>query len=704
MRLDKKLLKIIVSALTIFLVLGSAALLYLNFKDKIFKSQIIDSKFLESEEKLAQEIKLSNKNSRKAIVNLEKIKDLPSKLENRRKYILAKLYQKIDEPALAFMRAYEIEGDYIPQYSGQLKIDLAQKIGLESIVLKELQILNKKYPKEAQYSYELAKCYLRQNMKEEAQKAFLAVQKNFPKSEYALGSDYYLANLSQDPVEKKKYLQNYLKSSPGGSLAYLIVDQITASADKKEFAPLVNHIAISYFHQKQYAKAIEIFDPSIDSPDLYINEISESYIALGKKEEAKKLIISALPHLNDAEVANKAIDSLLKLTSNDEFMVSIESIKDQIPSGFRDRILWELAVVSDAKEDFAKVYELYPESLYAAESLAKVFWKEYQRENYHRAIELFKQHWNKYDFAKSHSFVAFWAGKIYLKQEEINSAKEVFNNLIISHPHSYYSFRAQQILDKKDKWYLLPGANEFSSFPQWNLPDTYKDEAIAKDFGEDILELTKLQDYKFIINLENKLKLDEKFKLWLYAKDSNYLKMIEIARTILKEEDQINYEKSEFQFAYPLPYSDLIADETGKNLKIDPMLAHALILQESHYQKDIVSPVGAVGLMQLMPYTAKSLAKELEIKPPRTYDLMQADINIKLGVKYMEEVFGKFSNNMINSIASYNAGPAAVSGWQTKYATIKDVDEYVENIPYDETRNYVKHVLENYWIYKKLYS
>jgi len=104
-----------------------------------------------------------------------------------------------------------------------------------------------------------------------------------------------------------------------------------------------------------------------------------------------------------------------------------------------------------------------------------------------------------------------------------------------------------------------------------------------------------------------------------------------------------------------------------------------------------------------MPYTAKVVARRLNLRPPRKYDLMHADINIKLGVNYMEEVFGQFENNMINAIASYNAGPVAVKKWMNLYQEA-DKDYYIESIPYEETRNYVKQVLANYWIYRELYS
>jgi len=105
-----------------------------------------------------------------------------------------------------------------------------------------------------------------------------------------------------------------------------------------------------------------------------------------------------------------------------------------------------------------------------------------------------------------------------------------------------------------------------------------------------------------------------------------------------------------------------------------------------------------------MPYTAKAIAKSLNMRPPRIHDLYQPDTNIKLGVNYMESVFAQFDNNIIFAVASYNAGPTIVKVWKNKFQTYRDADEFIESIPYEETRNYVKKVFNNYWIYKKLYS
>ena len=108
--------------------------------------------------------------------------------------------------------------------------------------------------------------------------------------------------------------------------------------------------------------------------------------------------------------------------------------------------------------------------------------------------------------------------------------------------------------------------------------------------------------------------------------------------------------------------------------------------------------------MQLMPYTAKDIARVVKIRNLKLEDIFKPEINVMLGVRYMEEVFRNFNGNMVFAIASYNAGPHRIKQWQKKYDFDKDPDLFVESIPYKETKNYVKKVLQNYWIYKELYS
>lgn len=699
--------------LFVFVFVASAFLVYLNFSQGKQYPKLDSKAYHQVEDEFLKILDSAQADPYLAIEKMQAYPLLPKTLENRRKFILTKLYDSIGETVLAFIIANEIEEDYLPKHVAYFRVKLAEKVGHEAALMKDLEFLKSHYPSNQKYNYELAKSYLRQNQIEDARKIFQSLLKT--KSEYAIASNYYLATLAEDKKEKANFLKEYLINSPNGSLGYFVSDAILAmdKADQAAFKPYSNYMALTYYKIGDYSKAIELFNTALDSPELYLRPFVNSLIKLDKKDDAAALILRSIPKITDPQLQHEMIAKYSKLSSDkDAALAQLEVLKGSVLTENKDKVQWEIAKITDTKEDYAYIYENHPESPFAAEALRRIFWKEYVRSNYHGAIDVYRDHQRQYESSKSHPFVAFWAAKIHFKLDEKDSARAVLQNLIISHPDDYYGFRASQILDKRKNWYLMNRPGEFIAPSEWSWPEVYKDFDIEKLFGADILELTKAGQYEYILSLAeaNEVKIDNDFKIWLYVKIGNFLDALELAKDVLATEGKsIDSKNVKFYFAYPLAYQDLIVDETSKNLKVDPMLVQALIRQESSYRPNIVSPAGAVGLMQLMPFTARDVAKTLGETPPvGDEDLMIPGVNIKLGVKYLEEVLDKYDENLIWSIASYNAGPIAVNGWANKFKALpeeeQDMDLFIENIPYDETRNYTKKVLNNYWIYKQLYN
>ena len=122
-------------------------------------------------------------------------------------------------------------------------------------------------------------------------------------------------------------------------------------------------------------------------------------------------------------------------------------------------------------------------------------------------------------------------------------------------------------------------------------------------------------------------------------------------------------------------------------------LIHALMRQESAFDPIVVSPASAVGLMQLMPSTAKQAAAEIAL-PYDEADLVRPDVNLKLGAFYIAKLLKMWRGHVLLAAAAYNAGPRAVSRW-VEAGSDNDLDLWVARIPYDETRNYVARVAQN---------
>ncbi|MBI3024269.1 MAG: transglycosylase SLT domain-containing protein [Candidatus Tectomicrobia bacterium] len=141
----------------------------------------------------------------------------------------------------------------------------------------------------------------------------------------------------------------------------------------------------------------------------------------------------------------------------------------------------------------------------------------------------------------------------------------------------------------------------------------------------------------------------------------------------------------------------------GKGDGADPLLVNAIIKAESSFDPNAFSPAGAMGLMQIMPGTGRSLAKRANVRFDSEAQLFDPELNVRLGSLYLAGLVKEFGGALIPAIASYNAGRAVVRRWWQKRGN-EPLDVFIERIPYEETRNYVKRVLSYYREYRRIYG
>jgi soluble lytic murein transglycosylase len=134
---------------------------------------------------------------------------------------------------------------------------------------------------------------------------------------------------------------------------------------------------------------------------------------------------------------------------------------------------------------------------------------------------------------------------------------------------------------------------------------------------------------------------------------------------------------------------------------IDPWLVASILREESGYRREVVSVSGAVGLLQLMPDTAARLAPEAGVSDFAVARLVEPALNLRLGAFYLDRLARRFGGALEPTIASYNAGPDAVTSWRR--GVVPPGDEWVESIPYEETRGYVRRVLRSLHVHRTLY-
>ena len=165
-------------------------------------------------------------------------------------------------------------------------------------------------------------------------------------------------------------------------------------------------------------------------------------------------------------------------------------------------------------------------------------------------------------------------------------------------------------------------------------------------------------------------------------------KVVKIDKTIMKK-------------IYPLKYSEYV-ERYAEEYNIDKYLVYAIIKAESNFEEEAKSTSNAIGLMQIMEATAFETANKIDLDVSED-DLFNPELNIKIGLKYFTSLLEKYNNNYNLAIIAYNAGIGNVDKW-IQNGTIKADGTDIENVPFKETNNYVRKILRDYEIYKKLYK
>ncbi len=155
----------------------------------------------------------------------------------------------------------------------------------------------------------------------------------------------------------------------------------------------------------------------------------------------------------------------------------------------------------------------------------------------------------------------------------------------------------------------------------------------------------------------------------------------------------------EWKLLYPTPYLDEIL-KISKELDLSPAMIYAIMRSETFYRANLVSPVGAQGLMQIMPKTLKKIAAQSGTEIKNSFNPYE---NLRAAAWYMKKLLERFDGNILLAAAAYNAGPHRVSDWLQRYPEVKTY-LFIELIPFKETRNYVKKVMKYYHIYTYIYE
>ncbi|MBI4383726.1 MAG: tRNA (adenosine(37)-N6)-dimethylallyltransferase MiaA [Nitrospinae bacterium] len=343
-------------------------------------------------------------------------------------------------------------------------------------------------------------------------------------------------------------------------------------------------------------------------------------------------------------------------------------------------------------------------------------WIHYRQGDYEKSFERFKNNLERNPNGQLADLNLFWMSKSAEKLGRREEAAKTFLDLYKTYPFTYHGLMAKER--------LLAGAPGFKddSALKDSLPlaeenaRAHADPDLPREAAPHYLKAREMTVMSLkdnarleIRRMEKAVKKNLAGSLWLadlYHRAEAYaesFRILDLYRNFKTKRDQRELPVRFWKSLYPLVYPEII-QMSSRNHKIDPFLVKGLIQQESMFEARSLSRAGARGLMQLMPETGKRIALSHEGEREFAADfLYDPETNVKLGVKYLSELAARFGDDPVNVLICYNAGPDVLKRWRDRFRDLKDPDEFLEAIPYQETRVYVKSVMRNYWIYKNLY-
>ena len=356
---------------------------------------------------------------------------------------------------------------------------------------------------------------------------------------------------------------------------------------------------------------------------------------------------------------------------------------------------------------YGELAKRFPQSTYAPSAHWRAAWLNYRIGQYSEAARLMDEQIAVYHGGKEIPSALYWRGRLYQNQESRpDMAATYYKTVARIYRHYYYASIAQQRI------------SELGSVTPANIAslEAMKPEPIptlTDDIPEDdphvvrahVLANAGLNEY-IAAEIQAADDSDEWGALCeakIYASyGENWRAMRSMKRAIpfytSAPIDSIPMEY--WRILFPQAYWSTIKSESDKN-SLDPYMVAALIRQETEFNPGAISNKSAYGLMQLLPSVGKSMAKEEGIHHFATNDLLDPNTNIRLGTRYLRQTLEKFNSQPEYTFAAYNAGDSRVTDWQA-IGNYKGMDEFVESIPFTETREYVQAIIRNEQIYREL--
>jgi soluble lytic murein transglycosylase len=329
-----------------------------------------------------------------------------------------------------------------------------------------------------------------------------------------------------------------------------------------------------------------------------------------------------------------------------------------------------------AEKSYEVVASRFPKS--AEEALWGLGWMYYSAGNFEKSLEYFSR-LTEFEGSRDYHKYLYWKARSQERMSRDGEA-DFFKELPSDRSYYGYMIKMRSPSDEISEGIfppapLLPAGEQYQRINALAVMGM-KDEAVL-EIADSIKKARSSEEFLYLGHMAMKL---DAYKDVIY---------------IAEPRDDMEF----LPYSYPRAYWETIKHAAVSG-GVDEYLVAALIREESRYDPDVVSWAGAVGLMQLLPATAKRMNNGVTLHTGGSLELSDVRTNIMLGTHYLSRLVIEFKEIPF-AVAAYNAGENALRRWLNKYYR-KDVAEFIENIPYKETRRYVKKVLKSYWQYRSI--
>jgi len=576
----------------------------------------------------------------------------------------------------------------------------------------------------------------------------------FPHSSYIPYCLFQLATCQEMNGKKDLAFENYKEIwlnyplNEYSEIAWENLNKLAEDSSIEPFIPTANQIynrGKIFFDIYHYNSALDEFNKILQGD--YLNNLSLElhskalfkkgmcYFNLRDYNQSKYYLLLSYEKSPSGSLADDSLYYMGRALTNLNLGVDAISYYQKLlklfpNSNYGDDALYRIGRIHFLKGDFKnaasyfqRISSDYPGGDKLPDALWELGWIRYRSADYSAAETTFSNYASLYKGTASEEKGLFWQAKCYQKLGDNNKAAYLYKKIIDLNSYSYYTFASREMLEEMNKEVQIKKINTLLNPENPRIagiiPDIY---AILEE--DSYIEGSEINHIDKAIELL-KLGFFDSASLETEAGSSEFeenpARILEIATLFLKSNDYTNSIRIIYKNFYKLksglnePYTDYlyylyypygykeIVKKYSSQYNLDPLFTLAVIRQESNFVPDAISYAGAQGLMQIMPATGKGITSQVGISNYNINLLLDPDINIRMGTFYLRQQLDNFGQNKFYCLGAYNGGPGRMSDWVSKRGNM-DTDEFIESISYEQSREYVKKVMGNYYFYQMLYD